>query len=484
MKLRNIYYWYFTFFRILTDAILIPVTIILAYGLKFKIGWVFHNIFFIQFGKIYSHAQIEPYLGAMGLIITLWIVAFYFSGLYRRVTKSVMPEIDEIIKVIKGVSIAIIEITAVSFFFKEIPESRWVIFYSWLFGILIFSASRFIIVQVEVWLLRRGIGSYKTIVIGANAEGQDVAERIVLFPTLGLSYVGTLADEDPEKRHYHLRKRFNLLGKPEDFKEIIKKKKIKVVFVTAAIQNESYFKELIAYCCEHNLQLNILSEMAEYLSSSVNIEDFDGIAFLQYSTLTNLTFNRVLKRIFDIVFSIFLLIVLSPLLILISMIIKIVSPSAAVIYAQERVGKDQKLFKMFKFRTMIPNAEHGTGPVMVEKNDTRYIPFGNFLRKSSLDELPQLINVIKGEMSLVGPRPERPYFVEEFNKTIPYFKYRHKVKGGITGWAQINGRSVLTNRPEHKIKYDLYYIKNWTFLLDIKIILKTMLIVSLGEEAY
>ena len=133
---------------------------------------------------------------------------------------------------------------------------------------------------------------------------------------------------------------------------------------------------------------------------------------------------------------------------------------------------------------MVPDAESQTGPVMVTKEDARYIPFGQFLRKTSIDELPQLINILKGEMSVVGPRPERPFFVDAFEKEIPHFHLRHEMKGGMTGWAQINGRAVLSNRPEHKIRYDLYYIKNWSFILDIKILIRTISVVFQGEEAY
>ena len=178
------------------------------------------------------------------------------------------------------------------------------------------------------------------------------------------------------------------------------------------------------------------------------------------------------------------LILFSPVFFAIALLIKLVSPNGPILYRQERVGQHGKIFSMLKFRTMVPDAESQTGPVMVKKEDTRYIPLGQFLRKTSMDELPQLINVLRGEMSVVGPRPERPFFVDAFAKDLPHFHLRHEMKGGMTGWAQINGRSVLTNRPEHKIRYDLYYIKNWSFILDIKIIIRTVSIVFQREEAY
>jgi lipopolysaccharide/colanic/teichoic acid biosynthesis glycosyltransferase len=149
------------------------------------------------------------------------------------------------------------------------------------------------------------------------------------------------------------------------------------------------------------------------------------------------------------------------------------------------VGKDGKPFHMIKFRTMIPNAEKATGPVLVnEKGEDRYIKIGEFLRKSSLDELPQLYNVLIGDMSLVGPRPERQHFVDIYTKELPLYSLRHHVKGGITGLAQVNGRSVLTRRTDHKLKYDLYYIRNWSIMLDIKILFQTISVVLRAEEAY
>ena len=176
---------------------------------------------------------------------------------------------------------------------------------------------------------------------------------------------------------------------------------------------------------------------------------------------------------------------LLPVFIWIAILIKVSSPSGPVFYTQERVTRNNRVFKMIKFRTMVPNAEATTGPVMVDtKQETRYISCGQFLRKWSLDELPQLMNVLIGDMSIVGPRPERPHFVKTFSQENPYYNLRHAVKSGITGWAQINGRSVLTSRPHQKIKYDVYYCKNWSWVFDLKILCATISVVLRGEEAY
>ena len=194
--------------------------------------------------------------------------------------------------------------------------------------------------------------------------------------------------------------------------------------------------------------------------------------------------NSILKRSFDFVSAFLGVIVLSPLYFSVALAVKLTS-AGPILYIQERTGKAGKVFPFYKFRSMRVDAEKDTGPVFAQDdNDPRITPIGNFLRKTSLDELPQLFNVLKGDMSLVGPRPERPFFVEQFNKEIPNFMSRHQIRGGITGWAQVNGRAELTVKPEEKLRYDLYYIENWSLLLDLKIIIKTLSQVLMQRDIY
>ena len=210
---------------------------------------------------------------------------------------------------------------------------------------------------------------------------------------------------------------------------------------------------------------NVLSEPV-FDTPFIRPEAFDGMPMVtmeHYGVVKQWTGDG------GCVLSAFALLVLSPVFFAVMVRIN-VSPSGPVVFRQVRIGQFGREFQMLKFRSMVPNAEALTGPVMVdESGDSRYIVGGRFLRQFSLDELPQLWNVLVGQMTLVGPRPERPHFVQEFSKYVPYFNERHVVPVGVTGWAQINGRSVLTRRPEQKIKYDIYYINHWSILLDIKI---------------
>ena len=329
----------------------------------------------------------------------------------------------------------------------------------------------------------RGVGAKRSLIIGTSMLSQDIAERMLMYPAMGYYYVGFLSDEMPEKVHYHLQDRFHLLGNLDDYSDVIHDHKIDSVFIIRQSFQQETLLKLLSYCEEHSVQFNLISQPLvgmPFIKAAV----FDGIQLLTSSDRNISLSQRLIKRLFDILFSLLVVFLMSPVLLLVAIWIKMVSPSGPIIYHQERVGQHGNLFNVYKFRSMIPNAE-SCGPEMVnESGDHRYIKGGQFIRQFSLDEFPQFWNVLKGDMSVVGPRPERPFFVEQFSKEIPHFDLRHSVPVGITGWAQINGRSVLTRRPEHKVKYDLYYINHWSLLLDFKILFKTLFVVFSREESY
>ncbi len=469
----------FRLLRLLADTFLIPVIFILAYSLKFKLALIAH--FFSLEGHVYHQAQVEPYLQVMALIVVIWLPTFYLCGMYRPFV-GMMPEVDEFIAIVKGVSLATVMTMAITFLFKSFPESRYVVFYAWIVGVILLTMSHMLIHSLELRALRRGKDSIRTLIIGADAAAQDIIERILLYPSMGYTYLGNLCTVIPEKIHFHLQKHFRKLAEPESYPSQIKELKPDLVLVTDWTNVSE--KDLQSICKQHSCALKKVSSDASWLSSFAVFEDFDGIPLICDAAPEHPVIESVAKTVLDYGVAVLILVVFSPLLIGISILIKAVSPKGPILYKQERVGKDGRIFEMLKFRTMVPDAETKTGPVMVTKQDSRYIFCGQFLRKTSLDELPQLINILRGDMSLVGPRPERPFFVDAFLKDIPHFQLRHVMKGGLTGWAQINGRSVLTSRPEHKVRYDLYYIKNWSLILDIKILIRTIFIVFQREEAY
>lgn len=482
MPYRQLIHRSFITFRILVDIILIPLIIILAYSLKFKLGWFFQHIVHLNLGQIYSHAQIEPYLSSLYLVIIIWVVTLAASGAYKS-SRSILAGTNEWVCVVKGVSIASLEMMAITFLFQSFPGSRFVLLYAWILGVVILGAAHALIYHIELHFKRKGIGSKKTLVIGANSIGQDIAEKMVLFPNMGYSYQGSVCDGVPEKMHYHLKSHFRRLGKIEDYDEIIQRHHIDAIFITEPPVDHTLLTDMVLFAQQHRIELRHLSDSSS-LSAGSYYNDFDGLPFLTLTAPIPVSMGRIGKRVFDVVVASMIFLLGLPLWLIISVVI-VYDSKGPVFYFQERIGRHGVRFNIIKFRSMTPNAEGRTGPVWAAEDcDPRITRVGKFLRRTSLDEIPQLINVIRGDMSLVGPRPERPFFVEKIEETVPHFNLRHSVRGGVTGWAQINGRSTLTRQPDHKLKYDLYYIKNWSFLFDIKIIIATIAVVLKQEEAY
>lgn len=473
---------YYIYLRIIIDVISFPLILLIGYSLKFKVGWVLNYFFSFKFLPIYSHAQVEPYFHNIGIIIVIWVFCFSISGVYKTY-RGILPEVNETIAIFKGFLLSLLMTSAISFFHPLIPGSRYVIIFSFIFGLIWLSLTRLVCNFFEINALKKGIGAKRTAIIGTDVNGQDIAEKIFSFPNYRLYYIGHITDTEPKNINFHLRDRYKSLGKIDDCITILETSEAEVVFLTEKIEQEKKNK-LLRICKKKDVQVYEVIDSDPMVLDDVFVSNFDGIPFILHKKKKNITHGLIQKRCFDFLLSLLSVIVLSPVLILVGCVIKIVSPKGSIIYKQERIGLNGKIFNMYKFRTMIPNAEKD-GPVMVNtEGESRYILFGDFLRKKSLDELPQLFNILKGDMSFVGPRPERHFFVEKFSKEVPNFKMRHLVPVGLTGWAQINGRSVLTSRPDQKLKYDLYYIRKRTFLLDIKIIIKTVFLVLKGEEAY
>jgi exopolysaccharide biosynthesis polyprenyl glycosylphosphotransferase len=251
-----------------------------------------------------------------------------------------------------------------------------------------------------------------------------------------------------------------------------------------AFDQYDYYKigEIIKLTEGKNIELFYIPDILDLLTSNFNTLEVEGILLLQLKAFTLSGWQGFIKRIFDILISILGIIILVPFFLLIALFIKLTS-RGPIFYLQERIGMDGNEFDIIKFRSMIINAEKETGPTWAKKDDTRVTLLGKFIRRTSLDELPQLINVVRGDMSLVGPRPERPHFVQEFRDNIPKYLERHRVRSGITGWAQVNG--LRGQSPiEERTKYDIYYIENWSLWFDIKIIILTFIAIFKGENAY
>ena len=308
-----------------------------------------------------------------------------------------------------------------------------------------------------------------TIIIGFNREAIDLFDRIKNQPALGYRVVGFISLKEIKELPST---KLPVLG---DFNSLVKNLKeynVKTVLIAISPDQHVYLNQIINVCTKFNIHYQIVSDVYDTVYGNVIRDIYKDL--YQYRELG-------LRRIVDLTGSIFLLIALFPLFLIVAFAIKIESPGS-IFYSQQRSGKNGKLFRIYKFRSMVQDAEQKSGPVWAQKNDPRITNVGNFLRKTRIDELPQLLNIFKGDMSFIGPRPERPFFVESFKQQIPFYINRLCFKPGVTGWAQVKwGYDETIDDVKEKLKFDLYYVNNRTIWLDIKIILLTFRTVILGK---
>lgn len=419
--------------------------------------------------------NLSYYLGAMPVLIIGYMLIYHVNGLYdpfRR--RSILSETG---KVIIANFYGLVGIFLVFFWIKEVHISRLVIL---IFGILSAAISASTRATGRLFLRsmrRKGYNTKHILIVGSNETAADFYRKAATNKNYGYVVDGYLNDHPSD---YGWRAEY--LGVISQLDEVLKTHHPDEVLISLEYHQFSILSQVIATCESQGVKSSLLPFYSKYLPSQPKIEVFEGIPIinLRHIPLDNL-FLATLKRAFDLVASFLGLIFLSPLLLATIISIKLSSPGP-VIYKQVRIGKNRKEFIMYKFRSMRTENNADT-TTWGSKNDDRRTRIGTFLRKFSIDELPQLYNVLKGDMSLVGPRPERPFFVEQFRDEVPLYMLKHLVRPGITGWAQINGWRGDTSILE-RIKCDMFYIENWSFLLDIKILLLTVFkgIVNTSEE--
>jgi exopolysaccharide biosynthesis polyprenyl glycosylphosphotransferase len=438
----------FAFVRIISDIAFIFLSYIFAYLLRFNILTLegFYNFPFHEY-SVY-----------LGYIVFVYIVCFMFLNLYKT-RKGFLVEVDEFIGLVWGITLAWSILIVFTFIKGEYQFSRSLVLFGWPISFLFIFVSRGIILQIELFFRAKGYGSKRAVIIGTDELAKAVAQRIKDRPSYGINLVGFIGYNGKD-----------VLGKIDDLDRIVDIHNIKILFVAQKNYERSKLTKLADFCDQKQIDLRSIPDIFEILTTSPTVEDIEGMPLISLKHTRFTPLNRFIKRTFDILFSLFGIIVFSIPMVLISILIRITSPGGPAIYKQDRVGRGGKTFNLYKFRTMIPQAERYTGPVLALKDDPRKTLFGRFLRTTNLDELPQLFNILKGDMSFVGPRPERPVFVQEFKQLIPKYMERHKIRPGLAGWAQLHGGYHMP--AEEKIKYDIYYIENWSFLLDVKIVLK------------
>jgi Undecaprenyl-phosphate glucose phosphotransferase len=297
-----------------------------------------------------------------------------------------------------------------------------------------------------------------------------VARKIGEQPVLGLRVQGFLAKE--KQKVGQVVEGLPVLGDYSEISLVIARNQINIVIIALPLSAHERIGEVLGSIGDDTVDIKVIPDLYRYISLSGSVEEFEGLPIIGLRGSPMVGWARVTKRMVDIIGSAIGLLILSPVLIALALGVKFTSPGP-VFYRQKRMGLDGRVFTMYKFRSMRIDAEQKTGPVWAQEGDPRRTRLGAFMRSTSLDELPQLLNVLRGEMSLVGPRPERPEFIGDFRKNIPGYMLRHKMKAGITGWAQINGWRGNTSL-EKRIEHDLFYIENWSLALDFKIMFLTV----------
>lgn len=451
------------FLTLLFDAIAIEGAFLFSYWLRSRSG-LFDFLGFVDV----EAPPISAYLLGSLFVVPVWVMLFNARKMYavrRNVSLS-----DELINIVKVVTLGMLIVMSAAFFYREFSYSRIVFGLLWGTAIGLIFIGRAAVHGLERRWYRRGKHLQNAIIIGNDALAEQVYTKLNGHPSFGFRVLGYLADRTAPA-HSPLAAA-SYLGTLSDTVECIKNRHVELVFIALRAKEHDALFEIVAECEGINVEFMMVPDVLEILTSQVTLREIDGIPLLRIKNISLTTWGRILKRTTDLVLSAFLLLLLSPLLLVISILVRSTS-RGPVFFGQVRVGLDGRQFTMYKFRSMKADAEAETGPVWTGKNDPRRTRIGAFLRKTSLDELPQLFNVLRGEMSLVGPRPERPHFVTQFRNLVPKYLDRHRVKTGMTGWAQVNGLRGNTSLEE-RIKYDLYYIENWSLAFDFKILLRTL----------
>lgn len=449
------------------DWLLVAGCCLAAYFIRFSSGWIPVSKGFPAFGD---------FVGITLLTACLWVWAFNWAGVYANRHPTTM--LDELYQLLVGIVVGSLAVGALSFLVHALWYSRLVLGLTAAVAAVTLPVWHVTVRSVADHLGRRGIGVRQVAIVGTDAPSMVLADRLrAAGPLLRLAgFLQAAADSPAENLPAPV------LGRVTALPDLAAARSFDEIWVPPGSLSPRNAVRLVAETERLQLNIKFVVDQFDLLKHHGTPENIGGVQLLavRYVRLTGV--QRVLKRLVDVFGAGILLVVLSPAMLVIALLIRVTSKGPAL-YIQERVGLHGKPFKMLKFRTMREDAEAETGPVWATDTDPRRTPIGAFLRRTSLDETPQLINVLMGTMSLVGPRPERPYFVEQFRKRIPRYDERHAVKGGITGWAQVHGLRGNSSIVERTL-YDLEYVENWSLELDLEILVKTAFEVLFHRTAY
>jgi len=448
------------------DLILTSAAWVGAYYVRFQTGWI----------PVTKDPPDAYYCWLnLPLVVLLAALAYHLTGQYaihrlRRFR-------EEVVCVLKGTALLSLLVMATTFYLRDAYESRvTMVLFSVLVGLSVLAVRRLSWSAIRR-LRSHGYNQTQAVIVGTGRVARKTALALRHASWMGIRTIGFVED-----RQDRWTSDLNLLGTFADLPDLIKKYRIAHVFIALPMSRYDDARRVFDLLSRSLCEVRLVADVPDLAGLSLTTTNLDGLPVIGLRESPHFGLNVVVKRAMDVGLSLFGLAMLSPLMLLIALLVKMTSPGP-VFFRQERCGLNGESFRMLKFRSMRADAEAQTGAVWARKDDPRRTRLGTFLRKTSLDELPQLFNVLMGDMSLVGPRPERPVFIQQFRRTIPNYMARHCVKAGITGWAQVNGWRGNTSLRK-RIQYDLYYITHWTPWLDLRILWLTVFKGLVHKNAY
>ena len=456
------------------DAVVATLALGLAYWLRYR--WNPGRVA-ITGGEV---PDAHRYLQAAPGLALLLVAVFWAMGAYRQ--RRGTQFVDEFFSLMGALAVAaVVVLAAIGLYRSPAFEFSRLVFLYWVaLCALLLSLGRYLVRRVQSARRARGIGADRALVVGWGAAADLLVQRMRMFPDYGYRLVGILTDDAPADATLA---GVRVLGGVDDLPRVVRNRGVDLVFIALTRTSQDGLMKVIDSCEGLAVDFRIVPSLLEMMTTQVTADQLDGIPLLQYRKGLDIDPSKqFFKRAFDVAAAGAGLVVLSPLLGLLALLVKLSSPGP-VLHSQERVGLRGRTFRMHKFRSMRVDAEKRSGPVWAARDDPRRTAVGRVLRRLSLDELPQLWNILAGEMSLVGPRAERPKFVREFASRLARYDDRHRVRPGLAGWAQANDLRGQTP-VEERLIYDLYYVENWTLAFDLKILLITLFRVWTHKNAY
>ncbi|MEA3499882.1 MAG: sugar transferase [Candidatus Marinimicrobia bacterium] len=455
----------FKFTILISDIIATFVAFFVTFIFRYKLN-IFSNEAELYFFDILIPAVV---------LSLFWIILFFYYGLYQF---PVAPSrTDENLKVLKATFYGVMILFIITFdLYRPLSITRITLLFYWLSLMFFAILSRSFLISFRRRRLENGIGLSNVLIVGWNPFAFNIFDKIEKFPALGYRVIGFVSlnyTQNNGKKY----KNKEVIGGIDSLPQLIEDNNISELVIAFETSNHKRLLDVIDRVGNMDVGLKIIPDMYDIISGQARTNQIYGFPLIDIFPRLMPNWEKVIKRFIDIFMSVFALIIFLPFLLFFGLLIKIDS-KGPIFYHQKRIGKNGKEFRIFKLRTMIVDAEKKSGPIWSQKDDPRITRMGRLLRKIRLDEIPQFINVLEGHMSIVGPRPERPIFVDEFSQKIPLYKHRLKMKPGITGWAQIKHKyDESLDDVKEKVQYDLYYLENMSLRLDFKIILNTINIV-------